>query len=100
MDEESGSNVVDVGVDLSEFYNSVEWDILDVPAVRFVALLLVVVFNSLNLFKRPLTHFAEMRNSIHAAMNHTWTLPSTLRCDGKHYSTLSTSLYRVWEFRF
>ncbi|KOC69119.1 Acetylcholine receptor subunit alpha-like [Habropoda laboriosa] len=34
MDEQSGSNVVDVGVDLSEFYMSVEWDILEVPAVR------------------------------------------------------------------
>lgn len=34
MDERAGSNVVDVGVDLSEFYMSVEWDILDVPAVR------------------------------------------------------------------
>lgn len=36
MDEKSGSNVVDVGVDLSEFYMSVEWDILEVPAVRWV----------------------------------------------------------------
>ncbi|XP_050343904.1 acetylcholine receptor subunit alpha-like isoform X1 [Nymphalis io] len=34
MDEQSGSNVVSVGVDLSEFYMSVEWDILEVPAVR------------------------------------------------------------------
>ncbi|XP_037955340.1 acetylcholine receptor subunit alpha-like isoform X1 [Teleopsis dalmanni] len=34
MDEKQGSNVVDVGVDLSEFYMSVEWDILEVPAVR------------------------------------------------------------------
>ncbi|KAM7362205.1 nicotinic acetylcholine receptor alpha4 isoform 2-T2 [Cochliomyia hominivorax] len=34
MDEQQGSNVVDVGVDLSEFYMSVEWDILEVPAVR------------------------------------------------------------------
>ncbi|XP_032667711.1 acetylcholine receptor subunit alpha-like isoform X1 [Odontomachus brunneus] len=34
MDEKPGSNVVDVGVDLSEFYMSVEWDILEVPAVR------------------------------------------------------------------
>ncbi|XP_046420536.1 nicotinic acetylcholine receptor alpha4 isoform X1 [Neodiprion pinetum] len=34
MDEKSGSNVVEVGVDLSEFYMSVEWDILEVPAVR------------------------------------------------------------------
>lgn len=36
MDEKSGSNIVDVGVDLSEFYMSVEWDILEVPAVRWV----------------------------------------------------------------
>ncbi|XP_043672313.1 acetylcholine receptor subunit alpha-like isoform X1 [Vespula pensylvanica] len=34
MDEKSGSNIVEVGVDLSEFYMSVEWDILEVPAVR------------------------------------------------------------------
>ncbi|CAO1419397.1 unnamed protein product [Diamesa hyperborea] len=34
MDEKFGSNIVDVGVDLSEFYMSVEWDILEVPAVR------------------------------------------------------------------
>ncbi|XP_077284488.1 nicotinic acetylcholine receptor alpha4 isoform X4 [Arctopsyche grandis] len=34
MDEQAGSNVVAVGVDLSEFYMSVEWDILEVPAVR------------------------------------------------------------------
>lgn len=32
--EVSGSRVVDVGVDLSEFYPSVEWDILEVPAIR------------------------------------------------------------------
>lgn len=36
MDEQPGNNVVDVGVDLSEFYMSVEWDILEVPAVRSV----------------------------------------------------------------
>lgn len=36
MDEQTGSNVVDVGVDLSEFYMSVEWDILEVPAVRYI----------------------------------------------------------------
>lgn len=34
MDEKFGSNIVEVGVDLSEFYMSVEWDILEVPAVR------------------------------------------------------------------
>ncbi|XP_066906179.1 acetylcholine receptor subunit alpha-like [Halyomorpha halys] len=34
MDEQQGTSVVEVGVDLSEFYMSVEWDILEVPAVR------------------------------------------------------------------
>ncbi|XP_012276461.1 acetylcholine receptor subunit alpha-like [Orussus abietinus] len=34
IDEIRGSNVVEIGVDLSEFYTSVEWDILEVPAVR------------------------------------------------------------------
>lgn len=40
MDEKAGSNVVSVGVDLSEFYMSVEWDILEVPAVRYLQVLL------------------------------------------------------------
>lgn len=30
IDEARGTNVVDLGVDLSEFYTSVEWDILEV----------------------------------------------------------------------
>lgn len=30
----TGSNIVKVGIDLSEFYLSVEWDILAVPATR------------------------------------------------------------------
>lgn len=34
MDEKAGTNMVEVGVDLSEFYMSVEWDILEVPAER------------------------------------------------------------------
>lgn len=34
VDEIEGTNVVEIGVDLSEFYRSVEWDILEVPAVR------------------------------------------------------------------
>ncbi|XP_045029496.1 acetylcholine receptor subunit alpha-like isoform X1 [Daphnia magna] len=38
IDEVEGSNIVDIGMDLSEFYMSVEWDILDVPAVRSVKL--------------------------------------------------------------
>ncbi|CAH1373919.1 hypothetical protein MTP99_015281 [Tenebrio molitor] len=34
VDQVSGSNIVKVGIDLSEFYLSVEWDILAVPATR------------------------------------------------------------------
>ncbi|XP_044731605.1 acetylcholine receptor subunit alpha-like [Chrysoperla carnea] len=34
IDEVKGTNIVEIGVDLSEFYASVEWDILEVPAVR------------------------------------------------------------------
>ncbi|KAL6259507.1 hypothetical protein P5V15_009425, partial [Pogonomyrmex californicus] len=41
MDEKLGSNVVDVGVDLSEFYMSVEWDILEVPAVTLSISILI-----------------------------------------------------------
>jgi nicotinic acetylcholine receptor len=35
-DEVKDSSVVDIGIDLSEFYQSVEWDILEVPAERWV----------------------------------------------------------------
>lgn len=34
MDQKPGSNIIKVGIDLSEFYLSVEWDILAVPATR------------------------------------------------------------------
>ncbi|XP_044258294.1 acetylcholine receptor subunit beta-like 2 isoform X2 [Tribolium madens] len=34
MEQVPGSNIVNVGIDLSEFYLSVEWDILAVPATR------------------------------------------------------------------
>ena len=36
IDEEEGRAEVQIGVDLSEFYMSVEWDILEVPAIRNV----------------------------------------------------------------
>jgi len=36
IDEENGRSEVEIGVDLTEFYMSVEWDILEVPAVRNV----------------------------------------------------------------
>ena len=29
-------DIVDIGIDLKEFYTSVEWDILGVPASRFM----------------------------------------------------------------
>lgn len=34
MDQLDGSNIVKIGIDLSEFYLSVEWDLLAVPATR------------------------------------------------------------------
>lgn len=34
MKQVPGSNLVSIGIDLSEFYLSVEWDILEVPARR------------------------------------------------------------------
>lgn len=49
MDEQQGSNIVDVGVDLSEFYMSVEWDILEVPAVRWVTLEIFFVIHILSI---------------------------------------------------
>lgn len=35
MDQVRGSNIVSIGIDLYEFYPSVEWDILEVPATRY-----------------------------------------------------------------
>jgi nicotinic acetylcholine receptor len=46
QEEEQGTNVVNIGVDLSEFYMSVEWDILAVPAIRNVKF-----YTWLNIFK-------------------------------------------------
>lgn len=34
LDQQAGSNIVSLGVDLKEFYPSVEWDILEIPAGR------------------------------------------------------------------
>lgn len=34
LDQIAGSNLVPIGIDLSEFYLSVEWDVLEVPATR------------------------------------------------------------------
>merc|ERR1712045_199691 len=36
IDEENERPEVEIGVDLTEFYMSVEWDILEVPAIRNV----------------------------------------------------------------
>ena len=45
IDQEKGSNVVDVGIDLKEYYLSVEWDILAVPATRSVVVNLKLLWN-------------------------------------------------------
>jgi len=57
MCEVENSNIVPLGIDLSEFYMSVEWDILEVPAVRYVnhnlfiiSFQLINVSRSLNAF--------------------------------------------------
>lgn len=34
LEQVPGSNLVQIGIDLSEFYLSVEWDILEVPATK------------------------------------------------------------------
>lgn len=34
LEQVAGSNIVQIGIDLSELYPSVEWDILEVPASR------------------------------------------------------------------
>lgn len=33
-DEVANTNIIELGIDLTEFYLSVEWDILEVPAIR------------------------------------------------------------------
>lgn len=61
MDEKLGSNVVDVGVDLSEFYMSVEWDILEVPAVRWACYTLANVSQIfLYLFRYLMCTFSKL----------------------------------------
>lgn len=34
MEQEVGYNLVPIGIDLTDFYLSVEWDLLEVPASR------------------------------------------------------------------
>jgi hypothetical protein len=43
-DEKKNSPVVDIGIDLSEFYQSVEWDILEVPAERYIHIFLLFLY--------------------------------------------------------
>ena len=43
MCEVENSNIVPLGIDLSEFYMSVEWDILEVPAVRYVNHIIFII---------------------------------------------------------
>ena len=49
MCEVENSNIVPLGIDLSEFYMSVEWDILEVPAVRYVNhIIFIILFQLIN----------------------------------------------------
>ena len=49
MCEVENSNIVPLGIDLSEFYMSVEWDILEVPAVRYVNhIIFIILFRLIN----------------------------------------------------
>ena len=52
MCEVENSNIVPLGIDLSEFYMSVEWDILEVPAVRYVNHnLFIISFQLINVLR-------------------------------------------------
>ena len=61
MCEVENSNIVPLGIDLSEFYMSVEWDILEVPAVRYVNHnLFIISFQLINvLFSLPQCIFSH-----------------------------------------
>lgn len=60
VDEMKGSNVVDIGIDLTEFYTSVEWDILEVPAVRYFLHILLKILQRYNNFL--IIHICTVRN--------------------------------------
>ena len=51
MCEVENSNIVPLGIDLSEFYMSVEWDILEVPAVRYVNHIIFMILFQLSAIK-------------------------------------------------
>ena len=44
-----GPEIVEMGIDLSEFYKSVEWDILGVPAARFFIIYFLLDIINVNL---------------------------------------------------
>ncbi len=41
--ENTRTNIVELGIDLREFYKSVEWDILSVPAARYRSMTQIAV---------------------------------------------------------
>ena len=102
---EDDSPTVDVGIDLSEFYMSVEWDILEVGSLyrRYhVVPLNMKMQNRIVYFELGLTAFLTAKSTEIAAfrflpretssstlvvMNLIWTLHSTSQCAGRHYST-------------
>ena len=74
-------DIVEIGIDLKEFYKSVEWDILGVPASRYS-----IIFR--NFFNSNIS--LETSSFTPAVMSHTWTSPSTSPCGGRPCSTQST----------
>ena len=50
MEQRPGSNIVDFGIDLKEYYMSVEWDILEIPAKRNEELYVETPYPGRNLF--------------------------------------------------
>lgn len=65
IDETRGTNVVELGVDLSEFYTSVEWDILEVPAVRCIHYTVTMAFGfGINVFVIDLLLFVEQKRKV------------------------------------
>ena len=96
---------MDPGIDLSDFYMSVEWDILEVgPLTKNVFSYFQKLYvENMSVFKIRLTASLsakssskiaafrflprETSSSTLAVTNHIWTLHSTSQCAGRHYST-------------
>lgn len=57
------SDFIPIGIDLRDYYRSVEWDIMSVPAKRFLNSTLSIILSYM------LNNILEPLNRIHAARN-------------------------------